>query len=50
MLETITSYWFVTLPAVVTAFYLVRIAKRAQDAKKQAAKERVPVTRRNQYK
>ncbi len=42
MLAYITSYWFVTLPAVLTGFYLLRVLKRAQEA--QTTTERVPVT------
>lgn len=42
MLEFITSYWFVTLPSILTAFYLLRTLKKAQESK--TATERVPVT------
>lgn len=45
MLANITSYWFVTLPAVFTGFYLLRVLKHAQEAK--TTKERVPVAIEN---
>lgn len=41
MLAFITSYWFVTLPGVVTGLYLLRILKKTQEAK--TTGERVPV-------
>ena len=42
MLAFITSYWFVTLPTIMTGFYLLRLLKRTQETK--TATERVPVS------
>ena len=42
MLAFITSYWFVTLPTILTGFYLLRMLKSAQEDK--TTTERVPVT------
>ena len=51
MLALITSYWFITLPTVVTSAYLLRVWKKALAHKeKQIRLERVHVrSRRNQY-
>lgn len=46
MLTYITSYWFVTLPGVLTGLFLIRAFAKAQDEKE--SKRRVPVSiRRN---
>ena len=42
MVTFITSYWFLTLPGVLTGLYLLRVLQRAQEAKQK--KEKVPVT------
>ena len=42
MLAEITSYWFVSLPGVLTGLYLLRLYKKALEAKK--SQEPVPAT------
>lgn len=42
MLAFITSYWFMTLPGVLTGLYLLRVFKKAQEDR--VARERVPAT------
>ncbi len=51
MLAFITSYWFITLPTLLTGAYLVKIWKNVHDEKeKNARKERVPVrSQRSQH-
>ncbi len=44
MLAFITSYWFITLPTVVTGAYLVRVWKKTiEEKEKKTRKERVRV-------
>lgn len=42
MAAFITSYWFLTLPGVLTGLYLLRILKQTQEAKEK--KEKIPAT------
>ncbi len=44
MLATLVSYWFVSLPGVMTGLLLLQWFKRAHESKQ--AKERVPATSR----
>lgn len=49
MLAFIISYWFITLPTIVTGAYLLRIWKKAiKEKEQQTRKARVPVRSRQQ--
>jgi hypothetical protein len=48
MLAFITSYWFITLPTVVTGAYLLRVLKKTQEQKeKKVQQERIHVRSRH---
>lgn len=48
MLAFITSYWFVTLPSILTGFYLLRVLKVAKETN--ATKQEAHATLVNRHK
>ncbi len=43
MLAFVSSYWFITLPSVVTGLYLLRRLSKLQEEKQNKKRVRVPV-------
>ncbi len=46
MLATIATYWFVSLPGVVTGVVLLKLYKQARDLKQSKKRVRIPVEKR----
>ena len=47
MVAFITSYWFLTLPGVLTGLYLLNVLKRAQEQKEKTEKAPVTIVKRD---